>query len=145
MSKIVKTIDGHQGELLYIKDNTAFIQECNGEVWYCPKTDIINFNEFNMPLYPFFDFDELIKVVKSKELYYFAVDEEKEEMYFLGKDYIKDLQSQLNHQKAMWNELKEWIEKDHDWNLERGNNDCALGQRWVLDKMEELEAEDEEN
>ena len=56
---------------------------------------------------------------------------------------LEDLQSQLDQQKAMWNELKEWIEKDHDWNLERGNNDCALGQRWVLDKMEELEAEDE--
>lgn len=40
-----------------------------------------------------------------------------------------------------WQELKEWIEKDHDWNLERGNNDCALGQRWVLDKMQELEGE----
>lgn len=50
-----------------------------------------------------------------------------------------DLKSQLAHQKAMWNELKEWVEKDHDWNLERGNNDCALGQRWVLDKMQELE------
>lgn len=54
-----------------------------------------------------------------------------------------DLKSQLDQQKEMWNELKEWIEKDHDWNLERGNNDCALGQRWVLDKMEELEGEDE--
>ena len=38
-----------------------------------------------------------------------------------------------------WEDLKQFIEKDHDWNLERGNNDCALGQRWVLDKIEELE------
>ena len=136
MSKIVKTIDGHQGELLYIKDNTAFIQECNGEVWYCPKTDIINFNEFNMPLYPFFDFDELIKVVKSKELYYFAVDEEKEEMYFLGKDYIKDLQSQLDQQKAMWNELKEYL---IDTLKEKQNSPKYYKLNEVLDKMEELE------
>lgn len=56
-----------------------------------------------------------------------------------------ELKSQLDQQKAMWNELKEWIEKDHDWNLERGNNDCALGQRWVLDKMQELEEEDVED
>lgn len=40
-----------------------------------------------------------------------------------------------------WEMLKEFIEKDHDWNLERGNNDCALGQRWVLEKMQELEQE----
>lgn len=57
---------------------------------------------------------------------------------------INNLQSQLDQQKAMWNELKEWIEKDHDWNLERGNNDCALGQRWVLDKMQELEKGEKE-
>lgn len=38
-----------------------------------------------------------------------------------------------------WQKLKERIKKDHDWNLERGNNDCALGQRWVLDKIQELE------
>lgn len=55
-----------------------------------------------------------------------------------------DLKSQLDQQKVMWNELKEWIEKDHDWNLERGNNDCALGQRWVLDKMQDLEKGEKE-
>lgn len=43
--------------------------------------------------------------------------------------------------KDRWQKLKEFIQKDHDWNLERGNNDCALGQRWVLDKIEELEQE----
>ena len=50
----------------------------------------------------------------------------------------------LNKQDTKWQKLKEWIEKDHDWNLERGNNDCALGQRWVLDKMQELEGEKDE-
>ena len=52
---------------------------------------------------------------------------------------IDNLRQQLNQQKEMWNELKEWIAKDHNWNLEQGNNDCALGQRWVLYKIEELE------
>ena len=41
MSKIVRTIDGHCGELLYIKGNTAFIKEADGKVWYCPKSDLI--------------------------------------------------------------------------------------------------------
>ena len=54
-------------------------------------------------------------------------------------DYLK------NRPDTKWQKLKEWIEKDHNWNLERGNNDCALGQRWVLDKMQELEAEDVED
>ena len=43
--------------------------------------------------------------------------------------------------KDKWEDLKKFIQKDHDWNLGRGNNDCALGQRWVLDKIEELEKE----
>lgn len=51
MSKIVKTWDGHQGELLYIKGKIAFIKESNGEVWYCLKTDIIDFDEINMEEY----------------------------------------------------------------------------------------------
>ena len=127
MSKIVKTIDGHQGDLLYIKDNTAFIKESNGEVWYCPKTDII---------------DE----VSERDLFLDTIKEIVETNNWDGnKDKkIEHLQSQLDHQKAMWNELKEWIEKDHDWNLERGNNDCALGQRWVLDKMQDLEKGEKE-
>ena len=61
-----------------------------------------------------------------------------------GANNIPDLVKILNSQSLQWQKLKEWIEKDHDWNLERGNNDCALGQRWVLDKMEELEGEDEQ-
>lgn len=51
MSKIVKTWDGHQGELLYIKGKIAFIKESNGEVWFCLKTDIIDFDEINMEEY----------------------------------------------------------------------------------------------
>lgn len=65
--------------------------------------------------------------------------EETELVNMATKKKITDLKDELAQQKAMWQKLKEWIEKDHDWNLERGNNDCALGQRWVLDKMQELE------
>jgi hypothetical protein len=54
-------------------------------------------------------------------------------------DKAKDHQIELLNKG--WEKLKEFIEKDHDWNLERGNNDCALGQRWVLEKMQELEQE----
>ena len=92
MSKIVKTIDGHQGELLYIKDNTAFIKESNGEVWYCPKTDII---------------DE----VSERDLFLDTIKEIVETNNWDGnKDKkIEHLQSQLDHQKVMWNELKEWV------------------------------------
>lgn len=95
MSKIVKTIDGHQGELLYIKDNTAFIKESNGEVWYCPKTDII---------------DE----VSERDLFLDTIKEIVETNNWDGnKDKkIEHLQSQLDHQKVMWNELKEWLEEE---------------------------------
>lgn len=53
-----------------------------------------------------------------------------------------ELQSQLNHQKAMWNQLKELLEKDIKKCL---NSDNELVQhsieveQWVLDKMQELE------
>ena len=95
MSKIVKTIDGHQGDLLYIKDNTAFIKESNGKVWYCPKTDII---------------DE----VSERDLFLDTIKEIVETNNWDGnKDKkIEHLQSQLDHQKVMWNELKEWLEEE---------------------------------
>jgi hypothetical protein len=38
-----------------------------------------------------------------------------------------------------WRKLKEFVQNDHDSNLENGNNDCALGQRWVLQQMSILE------
>ena len=74
------------------------------------------------------------------------------EHYYIGNmDKVCPLQSLSEHNKAKdhqiellnkrWELLKEFIEKDHDWNLERGNNDRALGQRWVLEKMQELEQE----
>lgn len=80
-----------------------------------------------------FNEENLINLITEK-------DGIKKSIYYTGKPI-----DELFKYKNMWQKLKEWIEKDHDWNLERGNNDCALGQRWVLDKMQELEAEDEEN
>lgn len=41
-----------------------------------------------------------------------------------------------------WKKLKEFIQKDHDWNLEQDNNDCALAERWVLEEMQKLEEEE---
>ena len=54
---------------------------------------------------------------------------------------IEELEQENQALNDRWQKLKEFIEKDHDWNLERGDNDCALGQRWVLEKMQELEKE----
>lgn len=133
MSKIVKTIDG-QGELLYIKDNTAFIKESNGEVWYCPKTDII---------------DE----VSERDLFLDTIKEIVETNNWDGnKDKkIEHLQSQLDHQKVMWNELKEWLEEEQTTNKRLskslGNTEYNLFAsciEYILFKMLELEGEDEQ-
>lgn len=133
MSKIVKTIDGHQGDLLYIKDNTAFIKESNGEVWYCPKTDII---------------DE----VSERDLFLDTIKEIVETNNWDGnKDKkIEHLQSQLDHQKVMWNELKEWLEEEQTTNKRLskslGNTEYNLFAsciEYILFKMLELEGEDE--
>ncbi len=132
MSKIVKTIDGHQGDLLYIKDNTAFIKESNGEVWYCPKTDII---------------DE----VSERDLFLDTIKEIVETNNWDGnKDKkIEHLQSQLDQQKAMWNELKEILKRQIDIDskeyLESGfpvfKNYVAV-ENFILQQMQELEGED---
>lgn len=139
MSKIVKTIDGHQGELLYIKDNTAFIKESNGEVWYCPKTDII---------------DE----VSERDLFLDTIKEIVETNNWDGnKDKkIEHLQSQLDHQKVMWNELKEWLEEEIKENQVLIDPYCkeieqvfiagGLARLSEIQKqMQELEGEDEKN
>lgn len=54
----------------------------------------------------------------------------------------KDLKKQLNHQKAMWNKLKEWIKKT----AEEKCKDCFYFQQYfrfdeILFKMQELEGE----
>ena len=74
------------------------------------------------------------------------------------KGYIeaqKDLQTQLDQQKAMWNELKEWLEKKQSWN-ERQLKEAPINTEFyirvsvqgitinkILEQMQELEAEDE--
>ena len=105
MSETVKTTDGHQGELLCIKGNTAFIKENNGKVWYCPKTDII-------------------------------------ENYDTEERQIHDLQQQLDQQKVMWNELKEWVSFTQPKNIndEFISGVCSAYSN-VIDKMQELEGE----
>ena len=55
---------------------------------------------------------------------------------------IKDLQSQLDRQKAMWNELKEWLVRVNQVYMNAGFFDCAGEICEVIDKMQELEGKD---
>ena len=68
-------------------------------------------------------------------------------------DFIIDLQTQLDQQKAMWNELKEWVEEIKLWN-EKQMKEARLNLDYyiraksqnvfinkMLDKMQELEGE----
>lgn len=129
MSKIVKTWGGHQGELLYIKGKIAFIKESNGEVWFCLKTDIIDFDEINMEEYYVKD--------AGKITYIYGVDLEEHIRV------IEKLQHQLDQQKAMWNELKEWLEYRTAENGVFDNYDSlAVEDNLILEKMQELEGED---
>lgn len=52
-------------------------------------------------------------------------------------DFIIDLQQQLDQQKAMWNELKEFVGKYADNYDESISSICYL----ILDKIKELEGE----
>ena len=57
---------------------------------------------------------------------------------------IKDLQQQLDQQKVMWNELKEWLKYRTAENGVFDNCDSlAVEDNLILDKMQELEGEDE--
>ena len=59
---------------------------------------------------------------------------------------INNLQSQLDQQKAMWNELKEWLEYRTAENGVFDNYDSlAVEDNLILDKMQELEGEDVED
>ena len=122
MSKIVKTWDGYQGELLYIKGKIAFIKESNGEVWFCLKTDIIDFDEINMEEYYVKD--------AGKITYIYGVDLEEHIRV------IEKLQHQLDQQKAMWKELKLWI---LDTLKQKRNSPKYYKLNDVLDKINELE------
>lgn len=67
------------------------------------------------------------------------------------KGYIeaqKDLQHQLDQQKEMWNELKEWVEENKYKQLDDRYIEQlvdVVNVKSLLDKMQELEGEDEEN
>ena len=74
------------------------------------------------------------------------------------KDKIKKLKKQLDQQKAMWNELKEWLNKeskilDKSYIARCSSKDSVLLDKWyrgmiakeVLKKMQELEGEDVED
>lgn len=52
---------------------------------------------------------------------------------------INNLQSQLNHQKAMWEKLKEWLRKAGQGYMNDGFFDCAGAIFEVIDKMQDLE------
>ena len=57
-----------------------------------------------------------------------------------------DLKSQLDQQKVMWNELKEWLEYRTAENGVFDNYDSlAVEDNLILDKMQELEGEDVED
>ena len=129
MSKIVKTWDGHQGELLYIKGKIAFIKESNGEVWFCLKTDIIDFDEINMEEYYVKD--------AGKITYIYGVDLEEHIRV------IEKLQHQLDQQKAMWQKLKEWLDRVFQIYLNESDHKMMSIYGTILDKMRELEGEDE--
>ena len=140
MSKIVKTWDGHQGELLYIKGKIAFIKESNGEVWFCLKTDIIDFDEINMEEYYVkdagkitynygVDLEEHIRVIeklqhqleeKNKQLAEKDIRIEELEGQFAYECecnmQLVDLQKQLEEKKNTIDEInKEFVQAVHDW------------------------------
>ena len=48
-------------------------------------------------------------------------------------------------QDTKWQKLKEWLKVEHDYYLDENYQDCAFSVREVLDKMQELEAEDVED
>lgn len=54
-------------------------------------------------------------------------------------DFIIDLQQQLDHQKAMWNALKEWLRRAGPGYMDDGLFDCAGAIYEVIDKMQDLE------
>ena len=60
-----------------------------------------------------------------------------------GANNIPDLVKILNSQSLQWQKLKEWLEVEYDYYLDENYQDCAFSVKKVLDKMQELEGEDE--
>ena len=56
---------------------------------------------------------------------------------------IKYLQSQLDHQKDKWQKLKEWLDRVFQIYLNESDHKMMSIYGTILDKMQELEGEDE--
>ena len=86
------------------------------------------------------DVDELLYTQEDINEWMRACDELQENLLD-KREIIKDLQAQLNHQKAMWNELKEFL--DEDKLFEYFTEACVYGYKNCLlsikNKMQELE------
>ena len=80
------------------------------------------------------DIDELLYTQEDINEWMRACDELQENLLD-KREIIKDLQSQLDQQKAMWNELKEFVGKYADNYDESISSICYL----ILDKMQSLE------
>ena len=50
----------------------------------------------------------------------------------------------INKQIDKWQKLKEYIQKDREWNLQHGKIGSATCQMFILEKMKELESENAE-
>ena len=86
------------------------------------------------------DVDELLYTQEDINEWMRACDELRENLLD-KREIIKDLQAQLNHQKAMWNELKEFLDEDKLFEyfaepFVDGYKNCLLS---IKNKMQELE------
>ena len=98
-------------------EGNAFKERSNGNI---PYAEIISF---------------VSKVEDLMERYGLNIVSDIEDIFLK----FKNSQEENQKLKERWSDLRHFIEKDHDDNLARGNNDCALGQRWVLDEMDLIE------
>lgn len=55
------------------------------------------------------------------------------------KERMRAIEKQLDQQKAMWNELKEWLGRVNQVYMNDGFFDCAGAICEVIDKTQELE------
>ena len=69
--------------------------------------------------------------------------EETELIDMATKKKIADLKDELDQQKAMWNELKEWIDDNINSMSDSANYRQKEQLKFVKQKMQELEGEDE--
>ena len=58
-------------------------------------------------------------------------------------EFFEDYYLLYTRTKDKWQKLKEWLKVEHDYYLDENYQDCAFSVKEVLDKMQELEGEDE--